>query len=231
MKTLLTTSVYFKENNFDNFNRWYKAIKQGKLNFDKILICDDASEHLPIDIPIINELNIDDPEPDNNVIFNRFNTHLGRPSLYDHKGWYRSITFMGQYACRYNYDKIIYIEPDAFIISDRLFDYFNFSVNEKWESLWCPRHSNPETAIQIIQGKEWINKLAEFYHIPLETFGGKPPDPSIYHCQPFFPYSINRNFIGDRYGEYTKEIPQNADYACQLSSDDGIWWIKNDSFN
>lgn len=232
MKTLLFCTTFAKTlDQWEELHgRWINAVESGILEVDKILMPDDGSPELPSweGIKVIEEGNLPDIEPEERGVIYHFKDNLGRPAFYNHRGWYRSFTFSAIYAKKYGYDKIIHIEADSFLLSNKIQDYIN-NFQEGWDAFWCMRHQIPETAIQIIAGKEWIDKLYEFSLLPPETFDGRPPDPGVEQGKPYFPYTVNRNFLGDRYGEdeINTRVPLNADYACQIRPTTFAWWLNN----
>lgn len=232
MKTLIFCTTYGK--NLAQWeelhSRWINAIESGYLEGDKILLIDDGSPELPDwdGIEIIEENELPDNEPDSRGIVYHFKNNLGRPAFYNHRGWYRSFTFASVYAKKYGYEKIIHVEADSFLISKKFQTYLNEFKNG-WEAFWCICHQIPETAIQIIAGQEHIDKLYEFSKLPPETFDGRPPDPGVEQGDPYFPYTVNKNFLGDRYGEKELKtyVPLEADYACQIRPTTFAWWLNN----
>lgn len=232
MKTLLFCTAWSKNlEGWENlYGRWINAIESGHLDVDKILIPDDGSPEIPEwdGIDYISEGELSDQESESRGVIYRFKENLGRPSIYSHRGWYRSFTFAGMYAKKFNYDKVIHVESDSFVISKRIQDYLN-DFNNGWEVFWCRRHQIPETALQVIAGEKWINEYAKFYDIPFSQFEGRPPDPGVEQGDPWLPYTVNKNFIGDRYGEdeLKTKVPFNADYACQIQPATFAWWLNN----
>lgn len=232
MKTLVFCTAYAStQDRWEELHsRWINAIENGYLNADKILIPDDGSPEIPEweGIAYVNEGELTDQEPEERAVVYKFKNNLGRPSLYSHRGWYRSFTFAGMYAKKYGYDKVIHVEADSFLITKNIQEYLN-NFSEGWEAFWCRRHQIPETALQVIAGEKWISEYAKFYEIPFAQFEGRPPDPGVEQGEPWLPYTVNKNFIGDRYGEdelYTK-VPFSADYACQVQPTTFAWWLNN----
>lgn len=232
MKTLLFCTTYGKDiQQWEELHsRWINAVESGYLEADKILMIDDGSPELPNwdGIDVIEEGQLPETESEYRGTIYHFKNNLGRPKFYNHHGWYRSFTFSSVYAKKYNYDKIIHIEADSFLVSKNFQNYLNEFQNG-WEAFWCRRHQIPETAIQVIAGAEWIDKLYEFSKLSHDTFDGRPPDPGVEHGDPYFPYKVNKNFYGDRFGEDELKtyVPLAADYACQVRPTTFAWWLNN----
>ena len=229
MKTLIFCTAYSDSATrwLDTHSQWIRAVKSSGLQYDQILIPDDGSPEIPelAGALIINDHDDLARQPTEQIIIRRFANRLGRPSLFDQPGWYRSFVWAGYYAQKFNYEKVIHIEADACVISSRFVDYLN-NFKEGWEAFWCPRHRLSEAAIQIIAGSNPIEAFSLYSQIDYSNFRGQAPDP-VEGIKSYFPYTTNRNFIGDRYGEYTKEIPKNADYACQVYDGISRWWVKD----
>src|SRR5262249_26104319 len=107
------------------YRRWLDAIRQSGLIVDQILIVDDASEVLPDwpDLKIIEENDV--LSPTGAITLFHFTEHLGRRSITDFPGWYRSFGFAAVFAQVNGFEKVVHIESDAFLISDRIVNYVN----------------------------------------------------------------------------------------------------------
>jgi len=211
-KTLLFTTSYSK--NIDGLLKrpikWMRFHSSIGLNVDKILIIDDGSP----EIPNISEFSILDPNCENEInskiCFISHKPHFGRDlaTTHDYPGWYRSFSYAGKYAKKFGYTKIIHIESDAYLISERIINHFN-KIDSGWHSMWCARHQFPETAIQVIC-EDNLDKFFRVTSFPYSLFKG-------YAIETMLPFSnVEKNFIGDRYGEYLENPPPGCDYVCQV---------------
>lgn len=193
---------------------WLDRIKNSHILHDAVLMVDDGSRYLPPELhKTIGEL--PEIEPISPVLYH-YENRLGRDGLHDYPGWYRSFFFGSTYAKKYGYEKVVHIESDSIIISDKMVEYIN-KFDDGWECFWCASHNTPETAIQIIAGKENIEKYSEFENIPYSVFKGRAADPHNHEKNAWMPYRVNKDFCGDRWVEKKKPIPENADYACQTT--------------
>ena len=106
------------------------------------------------------------------------------------------------------YDKIIHIESDAYVLSNRLFSYLN-DINSGWVALYSQKYKFPESAIQIINKDEFyrIDNMPEMHDFKkIAEFA--------------IPYTrLEKSFTGDRYGEDGKLPKYEIDYVCQWSLD------------
>jgi hypothetical protein len=230
MKTLLHCTAYAKTADEWRIkhSRWIQGAETGPLKFDTILIPDDGSPEIPqLDgVTIVDEGTLTDVEPIGNKIVYRFHNNLGRQDLFVYPGWYRSFMFAAVYAKKYGYEKVIHVEADACIISQKLGDYFN-NFKHGWEALYCPKWGIPETGIQIISGR-YLQSFIDLTSMPYEAVAGHPADPRPHQGASWLPYTMNRSFLGDRWSEYPRDVPAQADYACQIPTDySNCWWLKN----
>lgn len=229
MKTLIFCTGYASTTDkWDNIHRnWLESVKASGLQYDQILIPDDASFNLPnweAATILTGEPELTE-QPVTELVIYKFNERLGRPALYDQPGWYRSFVYAGYYAKTFGFDKVIHIEADCCVISQRFVNYLN-NFNDGWEAVWCPRHGLSEASIQVIAGKQCIEAFSLFNQIDYNYFRGTPPDPREADQTGYLPFTTNKNFIGDRYGEYTNQVPLNADYACQVFEHLDRWWTQ-----
>lgn len=228
MKTLIFCTGYSK--NIEIWetlhSKWINSIEAGKLDVDTLLIVDDGSPELP-NWPGVTILQgqLPENEPKSRGVIYSFPDNLGRQGLYVYPGWYRSFMYAAQYAQKYGYEKVIHVESDAFIISERMQVYVN-SVVDGWMTFWCPRYRLPETSIQIIAGSALADYVA-MSTMPYELFAGRPADPDPSQGASWLKFSAsNQMFIGDRYGENRGQVPANADYACQIEPTAPCWWLE-----
>jgi len=150
--------------------------------------------------------------PNDRPFMFRFGNHLGRLDVANYPGWWRSFTFCAAVAKNYGFEKIVFIESDAYVKSSRLCEYIK-GLTDGWTVLWNPILQFPETSIQIIC-KEQIDVLFKYYEMG-EDFWCKKRTTSEFaeHILPFT--NICKEFKGDRYMEWGKDVPLDADYSCQ----------------
>jgi len=198
VKTLLFCTSYADSQDGWNgrYKSWYDYYTSIKLQYNKILMFDDGSPALPTFCP-------------HETIYT-FPTHLGKRSIVDYDGWYRSFSTAIRYAKDNGFDKIVHCEADAYLLSSNIIDYVN-CMNSGWHCFWCARHNMPESALQVICDDQF-DSCIEFTSKPYDEYRNRPID-----C--LFPYThIHREFMGDRYGEYCDAIPYGAHYSCQTST-------------
>ena len=205
------------------YGTWLLSLMRSSLQYDQILMIDDGSPVLPSWQNVDVVADAPDARANSKVAIYRFNNNLGRYENGVFPGWFRSFGFAGDYAERCGFDKIIHVESDAFLISPRIHEYFNARTTG-WTSLWCPLHQMPESGLQIIAGRD-IQDYRAFMARPSAELRGNV----IEQLMPFT--RVEKQFIGDRYGERGHTIPRDADYAMQAltglySNPDYLWWMK-----
>lgn len=188
-----TSYINSKQSWDERYNIWLEYYRSSMLARHKICMIDDGGSY----------------DPDcSNMIFHRFQERLGRKSEIDFPGWWRSFLFSAEVAKREGCNKIIHIESDAFLLSNRIMIYIE-AIKSGWTSFWCPRWQMPESAIQVIC-EDNFDKMLEIAENDLngEFF--------LKSAESLLPFTDTIKFFnGDRYGEYIDYIPGNADYVCQ----------------
>jgi len=199
MKSIIFCTSFIRDADAweSRYQRWLDYYKDVPINAVKKILIDDGSPSLP-PRDSINMLPHDAPlasNEDENLII-RFDDNLGRQDMETYPGWWRSFLHSVEVAKALGADKIIHIESDAFILSQRLVDFIN-QTESGWHVLWAQRYKFPETAIQIICRDQ-------FEH--LENFKDAHPGlvfPDI--AERLLPFSaVHQQFKGDRYSEFKK---------------------------
>ncbi len=251
MKTLLFCTSYSENQNVwdKRIKRWKNWIDSTDLKYDNMLVVDDASPCLPNDIEIVENVEL----PSKTVLYH-FQDHLGKVDDLNYPGWYRSFVMPVKYIEKFDFEKIIHIESDAFLLSDRMIKWVN-DLHEGWSGAWCHTYHFPETSIQII----CKSSFPDYFKMSLLSFDEVRQTEKRRHSVRFDPRlnrrqvidnrrritprknpagiaelwtpftNVRKDFIGDRWGEKGGVVPRNADYACQMSHDlneEMFWWLK-----
>lgn len=187
-------------NNTTRVKRWidyYKA-KMNNLGVDALFLIDDGSPQIEAMQPInIHDVDSIPSTLASDVNFIHFKKNLGRPTWEDYQGWWRSFLFSFTIAERYGYDKIIHIESDFYVISDKIMEYIS-SLEGGWTSLFSPFHNFPETAIQII----CKDQFSSFDKMRAEVIANGFRAPDCMPAELYFPFTkVEKSFIGDRIGQ------------------------------
>ena len=245
MKSIIFCTSYIKDAEAweTRYKRWLDYYQDFPLDVVKRLMIDDGSPYLP-PAEIIKTVSNTTPLAsleDKNLIV-RFDDNLGRQSIKDYPGWWRSFLHSVEVARELDVDKIIHIESDAYILSPRLRDFID-QTRSGWHVLWTQHNNFPETAIQVICRDQF-----EIF----EDFKRKNPTlhfPDMAeHMLPFT--AVNKEFIGDRYSElkrnrgifkskkfnfipmfkwdfFTVQVPADADFVTQGVSSQHLEYRRN----
>jgi hypothetical protein len=211
MKTLLFCTSYAQTPQVwdRRYRKWRDFFAAGRLRADQTLLIDDGSPVLPSwrAVKLLEQL----PErqaADKTVLYH-FKDNLGRSGIRTYPGWYRSFAFAATYALRYGFAKVVHVESDCFIYSERMFDFVN-GLDSGWTAFWCPLWQFPETCIQVI----CEDQFEAYAKLSTVSYAQELADKPIEMLLPFT--QVRKDFVGDRYGEYVQWVPEDADYGCQI---------------
>jgi hypothetical protein len=188
------------------------------LEVDKIVLVDNASDHSNIfnlSPKTLTNATIDFSCSWHNNDFvreyldiHRFDDHLPRKSCLEYPYIWRGTDYVKQIIKKYNPDKIIMTDTDCFIMNSEMCEFIK-NMDSGWNVFWCKRYGFPEAALSVLC-KDSFHLLDEFFKDGWETKNNVA-------AELVFPYTgVIKEAIGDRYGEYTNEIPKDADFACQI---------------
>lgn len=203
MKTAIVTTCYLSVGDYylktKKFINYYTA---SNIEHDNIILLDNASSFK--NIASLSEVTF-------NHLIQRFPIHMPRTSLLEYPYLWRAVYFFQEIFKEY--DKIIYMDNDAYLLSPKAIEWVN-KFEEGWESPWCPRHNFPETGIQVVTNcdkyKNFVKRFANEKDF-IYTFNGEMMETTL-------PVSINKDLIGDRHSESgLKEIPTPCDFSCQVT--------------
>lgn len=165
---------------------YYSDLKDhGHLHFDDIWLADNASKHSSIEA--LQELTTDYFQ------IHRFEENLVRgKGPYDYPYCWRALYFM-QDLIRMGYKKIIFIDSDSFIVSQRLADYIN-EVKYGWTAFWSEKYKFPTAECHVLC-EDSFYLLDKFCQVSWEHRIGTLMETQI----PFT--HVIKEFKCDRYGE------------------------------
>ena len=206
MKTLLFAPMWLDaEDRLTRNLKWldfYTSDIKEKLGINGIFFVDNASSQENIDI-------IKSKHPD--VVIHRCTEFMPRASHREYPYWYRAFRIAAQYAQDNGYDKIVHIDTDVYVLSDKICTYIK-SLDAGWNTFWCARHNFPESTFQII-GKDKIQEMKEWM-----TVGYLKHYPC--DAENVIPFTnVNKSFKGDRYGETNEKQKPDMAYYCQCPNE------------
>lgn len=182
---------YHSQKRYNRWIRYYLPLME-QLKAEQLFLIDDGGNGSSDFNVITGQL---PPAITDIVNIYRFEKTLGRRSDIDFPGWWRSFLFSIEIASTYGYDKIIHIESDFFILSEKLKTYIR-ELNSGWTSLHSAHYEFPETAIQVIC-KDAFQAVAAFKKERVNS--SYQMDNYAELLLPFT--TINTSFVGDRLGE------------------------------
>lgn len=213
MRTLIASPCYL--DGLDGFGsdrlernlkyvKWYSSLKeQGHLNFDKIILYDNASS-----IDNVQKL-IDNTNPNYlNIVC--YKNHLARTSNLGYEYCWRFLKSMPDMIKLYQPDKILFIDSDLYILNKELCNFIN-KKNDGWYSFFCRKHMCPEAAFHVLNKGSFDLFLR--YVENCDNDIGKMME----NVLPFT--EVVTKYVGDRYPEYG-DIPQMPfmDYYAQATT-------------
>lgn len=211
----MSSGLYNYNHVYKRWTSYYSQLMED-LNIDKLLLIDDAGDYFDFSIPIYKGAI---PEDFAKVAMYRFDNNLGRYSTIDFPGWWRSFLFAYDIAQKFNYQKIIHIESDCYILSPRLIRRIS-EITDGWNSLYSRYYEFPETCVQVIceDSFEEFRKLKDkvsSQNYRVENF-----------AELLIPFTnVIKEYNGDRLGEEkvladlldrSPHILANLDYIAQI---------------
>ena len=236
----------------DGIERWrkwlaYYSARMELFGADRLVLIDDCSpiENLQLPVTI---LSADGRLPEvlpTGVLLFRFEEHLGRSSIFQFPGWWRSFCFAAEISRAYRVRKLIHIESDAYVISHRLADYIR-RCDRGWTTfvqahfrtrlarLLFPRDTgqtlwgsfrmksaylvNPAPLAESALQVICEDEIVALQHIwqrGLAYWG------MSHLAEASLPFThLERSFIGDRYGEMgVANYPTDVDFVAQSRLD------------
>jgi hypothetical protein len=211
MKTLIFCTSLLTDESLFRYSSWWNYYHKKFPNADFLIANDGPLNNSTLEnFKTMLEFKI------SNKNFLVFDKKLGRID-HIHWGWLRSFKAALNYAKNKKYDKVIHIESDAIILSEKLITFINDN-SSGWNSLFTNKYGFPESAIQIMN-KDSFDLIDS---IPEEDYNFEKIIELVLKFRPI------RNFIGDRYGEDGCLPEHKIDYVCQW---DWNWYIDQDWVN
>lgn len=207
MKTAIFTTTYLvPQERFDKTVKFLDYYSR-KTNYD-IYVLDNNS---PLEKAI--ELQLLFPQ----IKIIRYDEHFDRPSHLDYKYLWRAVFDLQNYFNEY--EKIIYMDNDFYILSDKMFNYIN-DLKDSWTTFWCKMHQFPETGCHIIL-KNDPNYTNFIKDLTLQNFINLYNNSCMENTLPVS--KIEKSFNGDRFGEL-KDPPKldGLDFWAQAKLEDRI---------
>ena len=209
--TLVFCTSFFRDQATweSRYVRWLDHHLSLPWNIGAVAVIDDGSPFQPDDgrLTAIAAKNIGrDRLPRKAMV--RFPNNLGRSGITTYPGWWRSFLFSLDIAESYGFHKIVHVESDTFLLTRSILRYIE-ETKSGWTAFWTARYQFPETALQVICADAFA-AMGEFRDRGVDTLRGSVAE----FVLPFT--KVEQEFVGDRYSEFQREVPEHADYAVQV---------------
>ena len=228
MRTLIHCTAYAQSRLIweRRYRRWVDAIHANALGQQQILLVDDGSPVLPgwPDTDIVTLRSPDDAAAIRStapILLLRYADRLGRAAVYDFPGWHRSFVTGLRYAAAQGFEKLVHLESDAYLVSERMRDWVR-QASSGWTALWAGKYDFPEIALQVI-GPDQMAAAEAFARAPYDGLVGVTHETALPLTH------IEKRFTGDRYGEDEPPVPADADFAAQVPAQrepSYYWWLR-----
>jgi hypothetical protein len=140
-----------------------------------------------------------------------WSSSLPRKSQYACPGYYRSVSTLTELAFQQNFDKIVYIEWDFWVLSAEMMREIA-RVDHGLITYWSPRYLFPDCNI-IVCARDQMKVLKEFS----DRLGAKEDMTAETIAEVTFPWTeVRKHRVGDRYPEVTMDLPLDVEYCAQL---------------
>jgi hypothetical protein len=179
---------------------------------EPLVMIDDGSEFLPDEPGVSINTDVDSFQIGSRASIFHFPNHVGRISMHNFPGWFRSFAFSVVIAKRLKLKKIVHIESDAFILSRPALEHIN-GTSSGWIAYWCPKWRIPESAFQVICD----DNFEVLEQVRLSSFADRFANRVMEMSLPYT--RVEKLLCGNRYGEFRGKVPSYADYAAQINPD------------
>ncbi len=192
----------FRVERYIAYVKYYLAIQE-ELGFDHLWLADNASAEQSA-AALFNGIGIGRSA---NVRLHRFDEHLARgPGPNEYPYCWRGMYFIRQLILD-GYDKIILIDSDAYVTSERMAHYIR-SLDTGWTTFWCKRYQFP-TAECYVLCKDAFPGFLAYTDPPWQAYVGNLMETSL-------PFTlVNREFQCDRSGETLDVQGEDQDLYAQ----------------
>ena len=140
----------------------------------------------------------------------RFSKEYRREGLLGYPYAWRAIAMLGTILRDWEYERVVFIENDFFVCSQRLLDWADQQTG--LACLWTPQYSIPESAFIVLTKCDEYDAFVRA--MPWQERTGV--------LEQVVPWThVEKGFLGDRY-EGGPPPPYGIDFAAQLKFEDSI---------
>lgn|GEM_PF-2711478 len=143
------------------------------------------------------------------VKWKRYDKHYTRSAHLEYPYLWRALYFCRDLFQEHDYEKVIFADNDAYIISNNMADVIKQTKNTAWWSPFCTKHGFAETGIQIIGSNN--TEYWDLTRKPYVSYNGLTMETTL-------PVTKNKTLVGDRFSEYgiDKQVP-GWDFSTQTT--------------
>lgn len=156
---------------------------------------------------------------ENRLNYVSWNEHLGRRDVHQIPGFWRNLLGALRVCREQGFERFIQVEADCLILSaDMLYEVGNTKSGAI--CYWCPHYEMPESAV-IVCGQD---RFARFEEQARAIFSKTSCGPEDRFETAMDWTEIRKNRKGDRYPEFTSNVPNDADFVVQLPIQSHLAW-------
>jgi len=217
MKTTMFAPCYLGEDRLERNIKWlnYYEPLLSKLNVNNLYLIDNGSrledlELLGGHVVTPEWTTIIPPTSRPYLTVVHFPDHIPRSAWDNYEYWWRAMDWgFNKIRDKFNYDKVIHIDTDVYILKQKVIDLIN-GLDTGWNAFWSKIYAFPETTFQVLC-KDSFNLTEEYLNLEPEysKYNGKVAEDII----PFT--NVIKDLIGDRYGEQGLNQGPAMDYYAQ----------------
>lgn len=145
-----------------------------------------------------------------NYSWKRYHKYYDRPSHLSYSYCWRALYFGRELFQEYDYDKILHLNNDSFLLSKNIMKHIKNIPNGKAWMPYCPKHNFPECDINV-----YTKDFEGYWELTAKPYAFWTGQ-AMENVLKKYKWDVEKNWIGDRWAEYPKDIPPNADFATQV---------------
>lgn len=194
---------------FERTLRWmdwhWSLRRQGHLEFDHFILVDNGSDLMPALRILIKGTGmkadiVEEPRIE------------GGKFQHDYPYCWRGIFRLHDLMMFEELDKVIFLDNDGYLLSNRICDHVN-GLSKGWEASWCRKYGFPESAFHVLC-RDSLEVLSKFIggntkRSFIDQYNGS----TMEHALPFT--IVNKDFVTDRFGESREPQRPDMDYYGQ----------------
>jgi hypothetical protein len=224
MKTLLFCTSHLKEREeyLKRYEKWAGYYLDLDWEDKTLFMIDDCSDASLVNTNLFNIIKSSELPEESALSTNKVNFVHFEEKAPCHKdgqaansaGWWRGYLSIVDIAKKYDFERIIHVESDLYLISKNIRDFIEGRMTDGWHSFLCRKYNWPESSLQVINKDKY--EAFEELRSDLEELGLENIDASRGPAELLLPFTrITKGFNGSRYGEDSPSQTAGMDYFAQ----------------